>query len=343
MRFKRTISSLLILMIMIQFVLCTSATASSIDTEIAIEDAEKNQLIDELFSQRMALEHDYEGNRDRINEIDQQLEQLGVETLRTSEDLSLLCDDGAVPLWEPISTSTIRWTSRKLITTYRGYHYELQIIEGVPLSGDSELRKNYTKVNYRAEGITAGITKAIIASAFCYAESTGTSIAAEFVGNKLNQGITLLDMVFEAGEEIKESLSTSTVLDRVEGSAVISFTGHMKYIYVKPYQTTDAAYQGLFYIGNSVSSIITTVSVVDVMINNQLVTYHSVTTRAEDTVRSEYYDDYSQAVANYCDYHYNHNGNFHQDYTVFYMNLDILGSTNNYALPWARHPATISE
>ena len=341
MKLKRVISLLLMLVFLTQYALCSSAAASSINTEITTDDVEKNQMIDELFAQRMTLEHDYEANQDKINEIDRQLVQLGVEMLSTSDAMDLLCDDGAVPLWEPISTSTIQWTSRKLITTYRGYHYEVQILEGVPLSGNSSLRKNYAQVSYLAEGITAGITKAIIASAYCYAENAAIGLAADFISQKINTGVTLLNMISAAGEEIMDSLSTSTVLDRVEGTATISFTGHMKYVYVKPYETSDEKYQGLYYIGNSVSCIITTVSIIDTLVDGQLVTYHHVNTSVEDTVQSKYYDDYSQAVANYYDYNYNHNSNFHQDYTVFQMSLNTFGTTDSYLLPRANHPGII--
>ena len=151
----------------------------------------------------------------------------------------------------------------------------------------------------------------------------------------------MLNMLHTGTETIQDSISTSTILERVEGVAVISFSGHMKYIYVKPYQTSDASHQGMYYFGNTVSCVITTVSVVDVIINNRLVTYHSVETSAGDTIQSQYYDDYSKAVANYWDYNYNYNDNFKQDYTVYYLDLNIFDNLDVYSLPWARHPNII--
>lgn len=333
MKIMRIFAWMLMLTLLMQSGPYVSAVANNNDTEVVVENMEKNRMIDELFALRMSLEHDYEANRDEIDEIDRQLSQLGVETLSAEDVANLYGVDGVAPLWEPESTPTIRWTSRKLITTYRGYHFEVQILEGVPISGNSPLRKNYTQVNYSARGITAGVTKAIVA--------TSSNAFSEFLMRKLSTGVTFLSMLSDGMAAIQESLSTSTVLDRVEGAAVISFSGHMKYIYVKPYETSDAEYQGLYYYGNSVSCIITTVSIVDTLIDNQLVTYHEVETSVQDTIQSQYYNDYSRAVANYWDYNYNYNTNFKQDYTSYYLNLNILGNNNLYALPWATHPSII--
>ncbi len=298
-------------------------------------------MIDDLFALRMTLEHDLEGNQEKIDEIDRQLVQLGVEMLSTEQVSGILGDESVVPLWEPESTDTVQWSSRKLITTYRGYHYEVQILEGVPISVDSPLRLDYTSVSYNAEGITAGITKAIIASAKCYIEDTAIGAIADFAKGALDKGITFLNMLEAGAEEIEKSLATNTVLERVKGTAVLSFTGHMKYVYVKPYETTDANYQGLYYFGNAVSCLVTTVSIVDVMVDGKLATYHSVNTSVEDVIQSLYYDDYSKAVANYCDYNYNNNKNFKQDYTVRSMHLSVYNNTNLYSLPWTIHPNII--
>lgn len=265
---------------------------------------------------------------------------LGVEMLSTAQMLDFVGSENVAPLWEPESTNTIQWSSRKLITTYRGSQYELQIIEGIPISPKSELRDNVESVKYEAEGITAGITKAIIASATCYIEDTALGAIADFANGLLDKGITFLSMLKAGAEEIEKSLDTFTVLDRVKGSATLSFTSHMKYVYVKPYGTTDAKYQGLYYFGNSVSCIMTTVSIVDIMVDGRLETYHTVEANMEEVIQSLYYDDYSQAVTNYYDYNYNKK-DFKQDYTVRSMDICVFDHTHCYSLPWTTHPNVI--
>lgn len=324
----RMIKVFLALILLVQFLPLSSYAANTNVFEVDVIDQEENRLIDELFAERLRLEHDYINNQNEISRIDRQLVELGVEMLSSGDAQSLLCVEGVSPLWEPVSTDTIQWTSREFVSSYRGYLFDVQIIEGVPLSADSPLRENYVDVTYKAEGITAGIANAVIAA--------GSNLSIDFGNNILNMGVSFLNMLSDAHDALKESLSSSTVIDQVEGVAVLSFSGHMKYIYVKPYRSPDTE-RGLYYIGNSASCNISTLSIVDVMVDGELVTYHDICANVEDTVSSQYYDDYSKAIANYWDRNYN-NMIFKQDYTVLYLRLNILGTTESYRLPWTTHP-----
>lgn len=328
------ISAFLVLMLMlVQLAPCASAAQVNNDEVSFVDGSEKNELIDELFSLRLSLEHDYEKNQAQIEAIDHQLEELGVEFLETAEASDILSRDGVAPAWLPQSTSSVRWTSRNLVTTYAGYQYDIQVIEGVPISGSSPLRKNYADVSYEAEGITAGVTKVLLSST--------AGVAADYIGGSFNRGLTLLEIICDSATAIEDSLSTSTVIDRVEGVALISFSSHMRYIYVKPYDTPEEEYQGLYYYGNSVSCIVTTASVVDVMVDGQLVTDHAVETEATETIQSKYYDDYSHAAAAYWDCNHNYNSAFRQDYIVYAINMTIFQSQNRFDLPWASHPVIV--
>lgn len=322
MKLKQLAIIVMILAFVIPNITFVSGT-ENLSNDYEIVEPEKNRLIDDLFAQRQQLEHDFEANRDHISRIDQQLIELGVEMLSASAVAPLAGDDNCMPLWEPVSSSTIQWTKRVLHIVFRGYVFDITVLEGVPISPESCLRIDYANVKYKAKGISAGIGEVIF--------STTKDATIEFLSETLSPGISFLDWLANSEGILKDSLSESTVIDQVEGVALVSFSAHMKYVYVKPYQGSDN--MELYYFGNSVSCCISTASVIDQVVDGELVTYHSVVANVEDTVQSQYYDDYSRAAANYWDYHNNHNRDFKQDYLVYALSLNILGTTDSYRLP----------
>jgi hypothetical protein len=78
----------------------------------------------------------------------------------------------------------------------------------------------------------------------------------------------------------------------------------------------------------------------DFMVDGKLETYHVVDANVVDTIQSLYYNDYSQAVANYYTYNYDKR-DFKQDYTVRGMNICVLDHSHYYLLPWTTHPSMI--
>lgn len=330
MKFKRIISFLMVIAILIPSSLCVSATNATI-SEIVYDDSQRNQTIDELFAQRLQLEHDFEANKEAIDKIDQQLIDLGVEILSQADAAMLLSDNECMPLWEPVSTSTTQWTSRTITTVYRGYQFDVQIVEGVPISPKSNLRHDVGKVEYEAEGIIAGITTAISGAISGVLFDLADEVASDYVPPIITNGLTLLELFVDGAEDVIESLSTSTVFDRVSGVAALSMTGHMKYIFVKSHGSTND--KELYYIGNSVSTIISTVSIIDKVEDGKLITYHKIKGNINDTIQSPYYNDYSKAVANYWEYKIDKNADFLQDYTVNFLNIKVLGSNESFRLP----------
>lgn len=328
------ISAFLVLMLMlVQLAPCASAAQVNNDEASFVDGSEKNELIDELFSLRLSLEHDYEKNQAQIEAIDHQLEELGIEFLETAEASDILSRDGVAPAWLPQSTSSVRWTSRNLVTTYAGYQYDIQVIEGVPISENSPLIRDNAFVEYEAEGITAGVTKVILA--------TIVEAGASYIGENLSRGLTLLDLIQKSSNTLQDSVSSSTVFDNVSTSAKVSFAAHMRYIYVKPYDTPEEEYQGLYYFGNSVTCTITTVTTTYHLVNGEIVIDHDIDAKVRSTIQSQYYDDYSHAAAAYWDYNYNYNSAFRQDYTVYAIDMTIHQTQTRFYLPWVTHPTII--
>lgn len=324
MRLRKYISLFLAIVITIG---CTIRSyAMEIGTgnmEVVVEDKEKNEEIDRLFSLRCELELEYEQNAVLISEIDRQLAILGVEEMTAVELASKIGFD-VMPCVSANSTSTTQWTSRRVVVTYYGKQYELQIVEGVPTSGSSPLRRNYLNVSYEAEGIIAGTTDAI--------KVIGISAlgAVPVIGDTLSLGIT----AYDAFNAAVSGLSTSSTIDNVDGSATVSLTGHMKFVFVKTYGASDTGNQVLCYVGSEVSYLVTAVSVVDVMINNKLHTYHNISTSREDGSTSQYYTSYTVPAQNYYNYKTNGNSNFIYDYHITYVTLSLFGNSVRFAAPY---------
>lgn len=333
MKIKYISAFLVFMLMLVQLAPCASAAQVNNDEASFVDGSEKNELIDELFSLRLSLEHDYEKNQAQIEAIDHQLEELGVEFLETAEASDILSRDGVAPAWLPQSTSSVRWTSRNLVTTYAGYQYDIQVIEGVPISDNSPLVKDNMAIQYRAEGITAGVTKVILA--------TIVEAGANYIGENLSRGLTLLDLIQKSSNTLQDSVSSSTVVDNVTGNVTISLTAHMRYIYVKPYDAPEEEYQGLYYFGNSVSSLISTTVITHPLVNGEITSEHNIKTDIRSTMQSQYYDDYSHAAAAYWDYNYNYNAAFKQDYTLYTMDLTAFNSSERIKLPWVTHPTII--
>lgn len=93
----------------------------------------------------------------------------------------------------------------------------------------------------------------------------------------------------------------------------------------------------MYYIGNSVLCTLTTVTASHIAVDGEIKTYHEAVT-IEDELEAQYYDDYSQAVANYWKYVIDKNNNFKLDYTFGSCNLSVLGSNSLFNMPTADGP-----
>lgn len=249
---------------------------------------------------------------------------LGVEEITYDEVLGKLGVD-ALPNIDFSSTDTTRWTSRRLVTTYYGQHYELQILEGVPIDIDSPLVRRDLVVEYNAPGGIAGAVEAI--------KVLGLSGAGSIpvIGPILSIGITFYDMY----SAVKDNLATTTVIRDIEGTAKVYLTSHMRYILVKPYQTPDVGNQATCYIGSTVSYRVRTST--DFWYLNdsgeleiEAFDYESV----EETASSSYYDDFSVPAKNYHNYLYNGITEYTYDYSWYEITIRIFGVETDFRAPY---------
>lgn len=251
---------------------------------------------------------------------------LGVETLSHTEVQNKIGAD-VLPMVTVGSSSGINWTSRRVVVTYNGQHFELQIIEGVPTSGSSPLRANYTNIDYEAEGVVAGVTNVIKVLGV---EAAGNEAV---VGPVLATGVNILTLLQDVNHALEDALSTTTVIDDVTGTAVVSISVHMKCVFVKPYQTPDYGNQARCYIGSSATYTVSTISIIDVLENGVLNTYHNVSTGTSDTSTSAYYNDLTLPARNYYNYKYNGIVNYPENYRVISVTIDIFETERKFAAP----------
>lgn len=292
------------------------------NVDIIVEDEDKNRQIDQLLSERCELELEYEKNIFQINQIDKQLETLGVEEI-TMDEVRQKVGQSAMPRYSVSSTSTTKWTSRRMVVAYANRQFEFQIIEGVPISQSSPLREDYTNVQYEKAGFVAGAVDAI--------KVVGVSAlgALPEIGTVLSVGIT----VFDAFTAFISNLTSSTIIENVEGTAVVSFTSHVKYIFVKPNGSADAGNQVLCYAGNMVKYRVTTVSVVDSLINGVSTPAHNIEAWGEDSSMSKDYSDYSVPARNYYNYVTYGDDDFIYDYHITHVTLSLFEKDQRFAVP----------
>lgn len=322
---KRTLSLCLALLFALLLIPPKAHALTITDDIVIIEDQARHEQIDQLFALRGQYELDFETNQEIIDAIDLQLVALGVEIIPqhiVHEKFGIT----ASPMVNVGTTYGVQWTSRRAVTNYNGINYELQIIEGVPTSANSPLRRDSASIDYRASGITAGTFNAI--------KTVGASAvgAIPIVGSILSAGIT----AYDAFSDIQDSLTTNTVIDHVSGVAMISFTTHERYIYAKVQGSSDSD-QLLCYTGNRVTYNVSTISVVDEMINGQLHTYHNVDCNITDYSESKYYSSgyFAIAAQNYHTYRFLGNVNFTFHYQIQTVTFDIFGLSRTFTAPYA--------
>lgn len=115
---------------------------------------------------------------------------------------------------------------------------------------------------------------------------------------------------------------------------MVSFTSHMKFVFVKEYGVADTGNQVLCYVGNEVAYLVTAISVVDITENGKLCTYHNISTSRNDSSTSQYYNSYSIPAQNYYDYKTNGNNYFTYDYHITHITMSLFGNNTRFATPY---------
>lgn len=333
---KRAVSLFLTLVLLLgnQSALFVSASSIVTDTEeFFVYDGVRNESIDSLMAERSKLEVNFDENQDEIARIDQLLGQLGVEVLSEAEVANKL---GVVsPNIDTPTIDGVRWTSRRQVVVYHGQRYELQIIEAIPNSTDSPLIDDQAACVYEEEGVVAGITNA----AKIIAVDTMSGLVDEYSTlDELNTGIKVLDAFLSAAEiaeGFKEALTDATVFDEVTGTALVSFSVHMRYIFVKPYESLDVGNQVLCYVGNTVTYNITTTSAVWDMESGEPVAEHIVN-QWSATTYSSCFDDLSVPAMHYHNFKYYGIERFYMLYYVDSITFNFFGSDVEFEVPYIR-------
>ena len=294
--------------------------------ELVILDTEREQQINELFALRGKLAINFEENEAAIRDIDALLRQLGVEEISSGELLSKMGGDVLPAANVDTSDPNTLWTSRRSVVTYRGQQYEIQIIDGVPKNGDSGYRIRNLEVQYDGLRITAGVTSILHILGIT---ALGASGVAEFAG-----AVTLMDVAASVTGTLADNLQPTTVIDAVAGTGFVSFSTHMRAVFVKGYGSSDD-YQKLGYVGNFVTYNVSTLLETDSEMGEHGSTaVHEGNLNIESTVQSAYFDDYSIALQNYYNYRNNVNTEYVCDYMVTHVRFRILGKEKSWEVPY---------
>ena len=300
---------------------------------VIIHDPEKNSRIEALLALRGELELDYEANADAIASVDAQLQQLGVEEVSNAEIMGKL---GMVaPAIEIPSTDYVRWTSRRLVVTYHGQHYELQIYEAIASATDSPLLDETTHIVKHKQNVQVAVDAALgVVAAHAWQGVVDKICDVE----ELIYGISYIELAQLSNNiatAVEQAMSTSESIDNVKGLGYATIATHMRYIFVKPYQTPDEGNQVLSYIGNTVSYTITTITHIWSFTETEASAEH-FTAEISGTTYSPYFDDFSEAAKNHYNYRYGGITDFNDRYYLTSMTFDFFGEvfTHNIKNIW---------
>lgn len=278
-----------------------------------------------MFALRSQLELDFEANEEQIKAIDVQLVALGVEEISYAELQNIMGID-AMPLYNIGPDANTQWTSRRLVTTYNGQHYELQIVEGVPINEHSELYAQYGVYQHEKKDFQAG--------SFEVFKAIGLEIvgAISYLGSWVTRILTGFDV-------IKSINSTSTVIDNLTGQSVVRITTHAKLIYAKRYQEPDSGNQATCYVGTYVAYEVEMTTTATWFVNG--VEYHenNLETVIDEVCVSDYYNDYSDAVKKY-HYYRNNNTDYGCDYRISFIRLAIFEEDRIFLVPF-QYPSIV--
>ena len=236
--------------------------------------------IEALNKERSWLAMEYDKNKDRIDEIDEELKLLGEVIVDDNEVTRKLYGEYAVsPMIADYPTAYgVSWSSTRVNTVYRGQMMELQIMVGKPYQAGSALNSDDAVMSYKpsARGFAAGtknVIKAVLTDAIEHIPG---------IGGDLSVGIS----VYNYAKNFIQGFTPSTVVGNIQTTYTVSQCGEMKLVFTK-YQGNLDSTQILTYRGNKTDATITTVSPV-YSSNGQSVVH--VTNTYNSTFCSKYYN-----------------------------------------------------
>lgn len=194
------------------------------------------EKIKALYDERSKLVMDWESNKERIHEIDAEVEALGVRKMSYQEVLEKFGTE-AVPYIDLIETEKINWSDVRVVTNYAGQMVELQVIRATPASRDSMLYSSIIKV-YDEDSIITKLSKKFL-------DIVATTALGNIpkIGSALANGIEFADVIKN---------NNVTTLKNVESSYSCQASVEQVSIWAKYQGSTDAT-QELSYKGNRIS------------------------------------------------------------------------------------------
>lgn len=202
--------------------------------------------IDLLYEKRGKYMTCYENNYKIVEAIDNRLEQLGVEEITYREAISKInCSNlnGSRVALNP--SSTVKWTSTRQTTVYRGKTYELQIIRGVPSKATyGELCESsaFSAVSSKKKTTAAQNVVGIILD----------KIAGELPG--VGTGVTVIETVYDIYKGIVSGMAKSTqITSNITAQYIVNNTANYIYVFVKYSGDIDNGKQILAYSGNQIT------------------------------------------------------------------------------------------
>lgn len=324
---------------MIKKVICGIALCAIMANDLAVVNAEEReeiqkdgyedvQNIDELYELRSLLSVDFDKNLEQIEEIDRQLEALGVEEItqeEVAEKLGVAKDSSIKSRIAVSSSSTVKWTSVREQYVYQGKSYELQIIRGVPNESYGESWRVDTQARKTNAGFVAASKNAL------------KVITSKILGQlpKVGGAISTAKTFFDVFNGIISGLSTTSTIEGVDSVYMTSMKGEFLYVFVKYSGDVDAGNQILGY-GGSTVQYETSININQPLkINGQWTPNISVA-KVTGTITSPYYSSGYRNIASNVFWNYkNGNSSVNGHYELGYVDVDMLGEIKRLEAPYA--------
>lgn len=291
----------------------------------------ENMGIEELYQRRLELALDYDGNREEIDEIDETLEQYGVEEISEEElrekiinsDMNI-SKDGPMPAYVPTGSGVI-WTSRRYYVTYAGITYEAQEIIGQSSESENALQGLYNKTINKSGNYNAGTTMAL--------KGVFTSIAG-FVMDSVVEGVSLGISLFQLMVDEVSNISLSSNIKNYQSTYTINLVSNEKFVFIKRLGESDSS-QILCYVGNNVLSANGVTYIADIYTNGVITKPGLKTKYYEGNVTSLNYNSSGlEAAQNYYKYDYYHTSFNEYSYLITRYTFSCLGESISCNVPY---------
>lgn len=320
-KFTKVMCTVFSVLLLSNTIFAAEYTDNSIEeNETIIDSIYTNNSIDALYEMRGSYCLDIENNYEIIEAIDNRLEQLGVETISYSElnkklnsldSNSSIIDNnksnmiGARVALNP--SSTVKWTSTRQTTVYRGKTYELQIIRGVPANFNSELSSEDSVSVIGGAGKTAATRNVV---GICVDKIAG---ALPVVGG----GLSTVKTVYDIYKGIATGMSPTSSISSIKANYTVNTVAEYIYVFVKYSGCPDAGNQILGYNGNYIDYTCG-VDIPKCVYDGTRFCSDVIQKKYKGTMQAPYYNSYVDKASNNFYTYKSGNSNITQRYVIPY-------------------------